>query len=162
MPDGTVYVGRPGVFGNPYVVGIHETPMGKELITGVGAVAMFRAFITNSDDPRAKRMRARLPELRGRDLACFCPPEHACHADVLLELANMRRLSPAMRAHLEWCFRVSGMPGCRFSRGAVFENQLTHDALVWRGLLAEDAEGFTIVTKLGEDLVRAGRKGVAA
>ena len=27
-------------------------------------------------------------ELRGRDLACWCPLDHACHADVLLELAN--------------------------------------------------------------------------
>lgn len=27
-------------------------------------------------------------ELRGRDLACWCPLDQPCHADVLLELAN--------------------------------------------------------------------------
>lgn len=27
-------------------------------------------------------------ELRGRDLACWCPLDAPCHADVLLELAN--------------------------------------------------------------------------
>lgn len=27
-------------------------------------------------------------ELAGRDLACWCPPGEACHADVLLEVAN--------------------------------------------------------------------------
>ncbi len=27
-------------------------------------------------------------ELRGKDLACWCPLECECHADVLLELAN--------------------------------------------------------------------------
>ncbi|GAA0705040.1 hypothetical protein GCM10010193_70100 [Kitasatospora atroaurantiaca] len=27
-------------------------------------------------------------ELAGRDLMCWCPPTAACHADVLLELAN--------------------------------------------------------------------------
>lgn len=27
-------------------------------------------------------------ELRGRDLACWCPPGLPCHADVLLEIAN--------------------------------------------------------------------------
>jgi Domain of unknown function (DUF4326) len=27
-------------------------------------------------------------ELRGKDLACFCPLDQPCHADVLLELAN--------------------------------------------------------------------------
>lgn len=30
----------------------------------------------------------RLHELRGRDLACWCPLDQPCHADVLLELAN--------------------------------------------------------------------------
>ncbi len=29
-----------------------------------------------------------LAELRGRDLACWCPLDQPCHADVLLELAN--------------------------------------------------------------------------
>lgn len=31
---------------------------------------------------------SRLPELRGRDLACWCPPGCPCHADVLMRLAN--------------------------------------------------------------------------
>ena len=31
---------------------------------------------------------ARIAELRGRDLACWCPLDQPCHADVLLELAN--------------------------------------------------------------------------
>ena len=31
---------------------------------------------------------ADLAELRGRDLACWCPLDQPCHADVLLELAN--------------------------------------------------------------------------
>jgi hypothetical protein len=29
-------------------------------------------------------------ELRGRDLACYCPLDEPCHADVLLEIANRR------------------------------------------------------------------------
>ena len=35
---------------------------------------------------RSELMR-RLPELRGKDLACWCPLEAPCHVDVLL-LAN--------------------------------------------------------------------------
>jgi hypothetical protein len=27
-------------------------------------------------------------ELRGKNLACFCPLDQPCHADVLLEIAN--------------------------------------------------------------------------
>ena len=34
------------------------------------------------------RILDRLPELRGKDLACWCKPGAPCHADVLLELAN--------------------------------------------------------------------------
>ena len=30
---------------------------------------------------------AALPELRGKDLLCWCVPE-ACHGDVLIELTN--------------------------------------------------------------------------
>ena len=31
---------------------------------------------------------AHIDELRGRDLACWCPLDQPCHADVLLELAS--------------------------------------------------------------------------
>jgi hypothetical protein len=34
---------------------------------------------------------ASLPELRGRDLACWCPLDEPCHADVLLEVANAHK-----------------------------------------------------------------------
>ena len=37
------------------------------------------------------RMLARLPELRGKTLGCWCAPR-PCHADVLLRLANEREL----------------------------------------------------------------------
>jgi len=31
---------------------------------------------------------SRIEELAGRDLVCWCPLDHPCHADVLLQLAN--------------------------------------------------------------------------
>jgi len=34
-------------------------------------------------------------ELRGKNLACWCPINHPCHADVLLELANAPGKLPA-------------------------------------------------------------------
>ena len=30
----------------------------------------------------------RLAELRGKDLGCWCPADKACHADILIEMAN--------------------------------------------------------------------------
>lgn len=38
--------------------------------------------------PYRTRLIKRLPELRGKNLACWCPLDQPCHADVLLELAN--------------------------------------------------------------------------
>lgn len=37
-------------------------------------------------------------ELAGRDLACWCPLDQPCHADVLLELANDARALASARA----------------------------------------------------------------
>jgi hypothetical protein len=50
------------------------------------AAGLFRssAFAPEQADYRAHARR----ELRGRDLCCFCPLHLACHADVLLEIAN--------------------------------------------------------------------------
>ena len=36
---------------------------------------------------------ASLPQLRGRDLACWCPLDQPCHADVLLQIANAQQVT---------------------------------------------------------------------
>jgi len=38
--------------------------------------------------PHRTKLIAALPRLRGKDLACWCPLDQPCHADVLLEIAN--------------------------------------------------------------------------
>jgi hypothetical protein len=35
-------------------------------------------------------LRGKLGEIRGKDLACWCPLDQPCHADVLLEIANSK------------------------------------------------------------------------
>lgn len=54
------------------------------------AVELFRTHIGpmgnyEYDDETLARLRV---DLAGRDLACWCPLNQPCHADVLLELAN--------------------------------------------------------------------------
>lgn len=76
MPANAVYVGRPGMFGNPYRVGVN------------GSVAdCVRLYRESLKVQRAFRKMVRR-ELRGKHLACWCPLDQPCHADVLLELAN--------------------------------------------------------------------------
>lgn len=79
-PADAVYVGRPTKWGNPYshlpgTMGLSKVATREE------AIRLFEEGIT-------KELReAIIQELRGKDLVCWCAPK-ACHADVLLRLAN--------------------------------------------------------------------------
>jgi len=78
MPANTVYVGRPTKWGNPWettddsrrkeVLIYYETWLRGELI----------------DRPHM------LDPLKGKDLACWCPLDKPCHADVLLKFLGVR------------------------------------------------------------------------
>jgi hypothetical protein len=100
MPEGAVYVGRPGRWGNPYRVG-YRNPFGTFTADNRHAVSLYVGFAPQNETLIA----AAKGQLRGRDLACWCAlcdmhREHGkplgsicpycepCHADVLLELAN--------------------------------------------------------------------------
>ena len=78
MPPGVVYVGRGSKWGNPYKVGV-EPIDGDGGQTVEESIWAFRALTLPS-----------LPvdELRGKDLACWCPLDAPCHADCLLKAAN--------------------------------------------------------------------------
>lgn len=75
IPAGSVYVGRPSKFGNPFKV---EKPSDRGVM-----VEKFREWIYTQPELIA----AIKKELKGRYLVCWCAPK-ACHADILLEIAN--------------------------------------------------------------------------
>lgn len=74
-PEDAVYVGRPSKFGNPFAIGRDGS---RDEV-----VAKYRAWLMASPD----LLKAAQRELSGKDLVCWCAPA-ACHADVLLEVAN--------------------------------------------------------------------------
>ena len=78
MPPNTVSVARPSPWGNPWRVGVHCE-------TAAEAVTLYRSYLAGPAKTVAEAARK---ELRGKNLACFCPLHLPCHADVLLELAN--------------------------------------------------------------------------
>jgi hypothetical protein len=80
MPKGAVYVGRPGAFGNPFVVSATDD--------AAAVVARYRDFILGPFGRGPQLLAMARDELRGKDLACWCPLDQPCHADVLLEIAN--------------------------------------------------------------------------
>ncbi len=81
MPPNTVTVARPGPWGNPYRVG-DPGPDGRPIASRDEAVALYRRHVHAPPAGHA------YDELRGKNLACWCPLDGPCHADVLLERAN--------------------------------------------------------------------------
>ncbi len=82
MPEGAVVVSRPTVWGNPFPASPggngHATHLYRRWLAGYHPV----------HDARRAEILRRLPELKGKPLACWCALEDPCHADVLIELAN--------------------------------------------------------------------------
>ncbi len=79
-PEGVVYVGRPSRWGNPFSV----QELGR-----AEAMRRFRELFERT--AHRKKFRYPLADiaiLRGKDLGCWCRPDEACHADILIEFAN--------------------------------------------------------------------------
>lgn len=96
MPANTVYVGRTGghsypegrgPWGNPYRVGMFRG------YTAADAVDAYKKWLRGDTSARvwagAPHTKSEIRNaLRGKNLACWCPLDQPCHADVLLEIAN--------------------------------------------------------------------------
>ena len=106
-PEGAVVVARPSKWGNPFYV--RDTSVLFQ--TGDSAavfwcdrpdverartfcVAAYRSWVNGTYpglvalENRLATLHASLGRLAGEDLACWCPLDQPCHADVLLEVAN--------------------------------------------------------------------------
>ena len=99
-PDGrpVVSVCRPGKWGNQFVIKKGKLPIGKYYFSDRKkgmlydfetkyeaanyAVKSYRESLT------PEQIQAIISELAGKHLACFCPLDSPCHADVLIIIAN--------------------------------------------------------------------------
>jgi hypothetical protein len=112
MPPNTIYVGRPTRFGNPFkVVCLYDyRRRGRGACWGVlesvklgdtdQSICGFTETHDNIADARSRavelfceaisagRLAIDIAPLRGKNLACFCPLDQRCHADILLARAN--------------------------------------------------------------------------
>lgn len=70
-----VYIGRPGPWGNPFVVGEHGT---REEV-----VEQYAEWLLEQPELVAKAKE----ELKGKILGCWCAPK-LCHGDILAEIVN--------------------------------------------------------------------------
>lgn len=89
MPENTLAVSRPGMFGNPWTVKKARAVgfTGTDANLARMCVGIFRNACARRL-PAVAHILGNLTPLRGKNLACWCPLDQPCHADVLLELAN--------------------------------------------------------------------------
>lgn len=89
LPPNTICVDRTTRFGNPFVVGKDGTAAecvkkyGEMLLPYTHAKGTLEDFYLSSANVLD------IESLRGKNLACWCALDQPCHADVLLEIANL-------------------------------------------------------------------------
>lgn len=111
LPKNAVCVSRPSKWGNPFVAeedgkdhfivrhftgGVIADWYDSLHAAKAGAVRLYRAYLANDgsqpgairDSGGAFLAQLAKEELRGKKVACFCPLDQPCHADVLAEIAN--------------------------------------------------------------------------
>lgn len=103
MPEDAVYVGRPTVFGNPFRPvrqsdgtwlavddnGVDYPGYGPfRTRDGVLRDCVRLFFELEIEYGFLADRGGDVSTLSGRDLACWCPLDQPCHADVLLDIAN--------------------------------------------------------------------------
>lgn len=133
MPPNTVYVGRPTKWGNPFEAGIDGTRDecvdlyrrgiiaaraawfgGPESIFSPENKLLYEAWESAAPHLQATFIEGSLDELVGKNLACWCPLDQPCHADVLLELANSEEPETCAHDFKGWREIDGGRGGERF------------------------------------------------
>lgn len=76
MPANTVYVGRPSKWGNPYPL---YAEYDRQLV-----IDLYRGWL----EAKLEKDSHFLDELKGKDLACWCPLDKPCHADIILKILD--------------------------------------------------------------------------
>lgn len=83
-PEDAVYVGRPSVWGNPFSIGDKDPAYPDKIMDRDDVVRKYKEMIENHGNNAAAAIKR---QLKGKDLVCWCAPL-ACHADILLKIAN--------------------------------------------------------------------------
>jgi hypothetical protein len=83
-PEGAITVARPSAWGNPFRLGAVVTVDDVEVTLDRDTmIALYRRWLAEQPGLVEKARE----ELAGHDLACWCPEDEPCHADVLLRVA---------------------------------------------------------------------------
>ncbi len=82
-----VYIGRPSIWGNPYTHIEGKDTLAEFVVSSrEEAIEKYREYLLNNQELMAK-----LHELDGKVLGCWCNPK-SCHGDVILEVLFQRKI----------------------------------------------------------------------
>src|SRR3990170_4525421 len=106
MPYNAKYVGRPMIFGNPFLISSESDAQ--------FCVDAYRRWIHRPSQARIVDLAKKM--LKGKDMACWCPLGQPCHADVLLDIANAAPpLTPPQMREERPEFGEGRFAGCLFA-----------------------------------------------
>ncbi|MCR4331647.1 MAG: DUF4326 domain-containing protein [Sulfuricaulis sp.] len=88
IPPNTVNCARPGPYGNRYVIGRSIEHVDGNIHFVTDAAEAKRLYAEWLDWQTKHGYPPDLERLRGKDCACWCRLDAACHVDVILERAN--------------------------------------------------------------------------
>jgi len=91
MPPNTLYVGRPTKWGNPWKVGAWNSVSMRGNMTLQDVLDNYWEWVEHGNFSRSTQgglVKDSLHELRGKNLADWCPLDQPCHVPILLEAAN--------------------------------------------------------------------------
>ena len=85
-----VCVSRPSRWGNPFSAALGTAEPASKPALRTASVARFRRALLTADGSLPFTIEQVRDALGGKNLACWCPLDQPCHADVLLEVANAK------------------------------------------------------------------------
>ena len=89
MPKNTIYVGRPTKWGNPFEIGSNPSQFSAALPSRCENIdTVLKCYRYYAESWIEVTGRQWIKRLKGKNLACFCPLDKPCHADILLKIAN--------------------------------------------------------------------------
>jgi len=86
-----VCVSRPSKWGNPFSAALGSALNSEKAELRAKSVAQFRRALLGRDRSLGFGIDDVRRELQGKNLACWCPLDEPCHADILLEVANSNK-----------------------------------------------------------------------
>ncbi len=85
IPLGAVYIGRPTIYGNPFVIG---SKYNGEIITRQKALEMYYEHLKKMAKENTQHFLKLISDIENKNLCCWCSLTEQCHGDILILISQ--------------------------------------------------------------------------